>query len=475
MGFVGRKLELAELGKQFEVVRRGNRADRGVAVMVRGRRRIGKSRLVTEFVRRSGVPSVYFQAARRAPVGVELARLGDAIAGSGLPGGDLLRGAGFDSLTQALGLLAQTLPDDSPSIVTIDELPWLLEGIQGGAGELQRAWDLHLSQKPVLLLLLGSDIGMMERLTAHDQPFHGRATELVLHALNPKDVGEATGTTGFDAFDAALITGGQPLVVQEWEPGMSLESFLCDSFASPTSALLVNGARVLDTEFREGDAARQVLGALGAQGERTFSGIQRAVGSSDGVGASQLSRILKALADKRVIAADEPLSARPAPKDRRYRIDDPALRFWLAFVEASAGDVDRGRSDLAWRRVRDGYAAWRGRAVEPLVREALARLLPDERWPAAREIGGWWPRTNHPEIDLVAADKRPAKQIAFVGTIKWRRNRPIRPEEMNALAADATAVPGATPKTALVAVCPAGGGAEADAAWTADDLMKAWP
>ncbi|RPF23322.1 ATP-binding protein [Myceligenerans xiligouense] len=475
MGFVGRKLELAELGKQLDVVRRGRRADRGVAVMIRGRRRIGKSRLVTEFVRQSGTPNVYFQAARRAPIGAELARLGDAIAESGLPGSDLLRGARFDSLTQALGLLAQTLPVDSPSVVTIDELPWLLEGIQGGAGELQRAWDLHLSQKPVLLLLLGSDIGMMERLTAHDQPFHGRATELVLRALNPKDVGEATGTAGFDAFDAALITGGQPLVVQEWEPGMSLEDFLRDSFASPTSALLVNGARVLDSEFREGDAARQVLAALGAHGERTFSGIQQVVGSSDGMGAAQLARILKTLAEKRVIAADEPLSARPAPKDRRYRIDDPALRFWLAFVEASSGDVDRGRSDLACRRVQDGYSAWRGRAVEPLVREALARLLPDDRWPGAREIGGWWPRTNRPEIDLVAADKRPAKRIVFVGTIKWRQNKPIKPEEMSALAADAASVPGATPKTALVAVCPAGGGAEADAVWTAEDLMEAWP
>jgi hypothetical protein len=37
--------------------------------------------------------------------------------------------------------------------VVLDELPWLLESIPSGAGELQRVWDHDLSSRPILLIL----------------------------------------------------------------------------------------------------------------------------------------------------------------------------------------------------------------------------------------------------------------------------------------------------------------------------------
>ena len=58
---------------------------------------------------------------------------------------------------------------------------------------LLTAWDRLLSRRPVLLLLLGSDLHMMERLTAYDRPFYGRADNLLLGPLNPAEVGTALG------------------------------------------------------------------------------------------------------------------------------------------------------------------------------------------------------------------------------------------------------------------------------------------
>ena len=476
MGFVGRARELDALGAQLDVVRRGGRADRGVAVLVRGRRRVGKTRLASEFAARSGAPTVYFQAARGSAVSEELALFADAVATSGLPGAAIAQGNRPTTLTGALTLLAAALPDDAPSIVVLDEIPWLLEGFPGGAGELQRAWDTRLAGKPVLLLLLGSDLAMMERLTGPDQPFYARATEMVLGPLTPRDVGAMTASDAFTAFDAYLITGGLPLLAQEWEAGRSPTEFLASSFASPTSALVVSGARALEAEFGEFTRARQVLSAIGGRGERTFTGIQSAIGDQP-LNASVLTDILGRLTDKRIVAVDEPLSTRAAHRDRRYRIADPALRFWLAFVEPALGEVDRGRPDLAAARVSAGFGSWRGRAVEPVVREALERLLPGPQWPSVRRVGGWWPRRNAPEIDLVGADARPATTVPFVGTVKWRAAKPITAAEVGRLESDATAVPGVTTSTALVAVCPAG--AEPDprlkAVWTAERLLEAWP
>jgi AAA+ ATPase superfamily predicted ATPase len=473
--FVGRARELYELERQLDVVRAGRRADAGVAVLVRGRRRVGKSRLAAELIERAGLPSVTFQAARGAPVERELALLAEAVATSDLPGADVAEGSTPGTLTAALTLLAAALPDDRPSVVVLDEMPWLLEQIPGGAGELQRVWDARLSRKPVLLLVLGSDLAMMERLTAPDQPFYARGTELVLDPLTPADVAEMTGLEPFDAVDAFLVTGGLPLVAHEWAPGASLREFLHASFASSTSALVVSGTRVLDAEFGEGTLARQVLSAIGGRGERTFSGIQNAARGAP-LNAASLTTILTRLQDKRVIAADEPLSAASSPRNRRYRIADPALRFWLAFVEPALGEVDRARPDLALRRVDAGLAAWRGRAVEPVVRAALRRLLPDDRWTDVSQVGGWWPRSNQPEIDLVGTTGAPGP-VRFVGTVKWRPDAPLRADEVAALAADAIAVPGVTAATPLVAVCPGGvdRAAPVAATWTADDLLAAWP
>ncbi|MDO5677477.1 MAG: ATP-binding protein [Propionibacteriaceae bacterium] len=473
-GFVGRTTELRDLAHLLDVVRAGQRADNGVAVLLRGRRRVGKSRLVSELIERSGLPSFYFQAARHAPLSEELGLFAQTIASSDLPGAELAEAVVPNSLTAALRLLAAALPEDSPSIAVIDELPWLLEAIPGGAGELQRVWDRELARKPLLLLLLGSDLTMMEALSHADQPFHGRATEMVLHTLSPADVAHMTGLAGKDAFDAYLITGGQPLVAQEWQHGHTMTDFIAASMSRSTSALITSGIRVIDSEFPPSTHARLVLTAIGGRGERTHSGILQSLQGM--ISPASLDRALALLSEKRVVTADEPLSAKPGTKDRRWRVSDPALRFWLALVEPSLPLVDRGRPDLATQQFSAQFASWRGRAIEPVVREALARLLPDPRWPSALELGGWWPRNNTPELDLVAAEARPARHISFVGSIKWRQNSLFTRADFRALSQDALQVPGVMVSTPLVAVCPAGAEPDLPLAhvWTAEELLNAW-
>lgn len=466
--FVGRARELAELNEHLEHVRR---TGRGRAVMLRGRRRIGKSRLATELVRRSSCPHVYHQAAFGVPFRDELASLAGAIAASNLPGAGLLSGVRPDSLTAALSLLAATLPTDAPSVVVLDELPWLLAGTPGGAGELQRVWDTELSSRPVLLLLLGSDLAMMERLNGYDQPFHGRGAEMVLHAMNPRDIAAMTGLSGMDAFDAALITGGQPLVAEEWRPGESPHAFVTRSFQRETSALVVAGARMLDSEFPPTSHARAVLTAVGGRGARAHTAIRDATG----LPGTSLERSLRELRHKRVLAVDAPLSLEPATKANRWRIADPALRFYLAMVAPVLPEIERGRPDVALARFEKGYPSWRGRAVEPIVRDALERALPNDDWPDVAAVGGWWPRSNTPEVDLIGADRSPATRLGFVGTIKWRES-PLDRRDVDTLARDAIAVPGYTAGVPLVGVCPAGGSdARLSHVWDADDLLAAWP
>ncbi|WMX45931.1 DUF234 domain-containing protein [Streptomyces roseicoloratus] len=427
--FIGRKRELRVLSETLGSVTAAIGSARpGRCILMRGRRRVGKSSLVEEFIRRSGAPSVFFTAAGGSAED-ELEELLDAVTTSTLPERDLFAEEAPQQWNAAFRLLAQILPDDRPSVVVIDEVPYLMDRVDAFEGMLQRAWDRLLSRKPVLLLLIGSDLSMMEALNDYDRPFHQRGREMILGPLNPSDLAEMLGLEPADAFDAALITGGLPLICSEWPQGASMWDFLSTSLSNPISALLVSAERSLAAEFPPQAMGREVLKAIGT-GERTFTNIARAAG---GIAHTTLTRATELLTAKRVVAAELPLSTRPS-KERRYRVADPYLRFWLAFLGPHMAEIERMRGDLTLARIREQWTAWRGRAVEPLVRDSLARLLPDQGLPTAPAIGAYWTRSNDIEIDLVGADREPvARQLLFLGSIKWLEKAPFDSHDLAAL------------------------------------------
>ncbi len=476
MAFTGREADLALLDGQLRQVAGGQSEARGRAVIVMGRRRVGKSRLVQEFCDRSGLPYVVFQATRgRNPV-AERADFTAGLAQSGLPGGDAVAGLQAGDWNQALRTLALALPGESPSIAVLDEVPWLVEQDPEFEGALQTVWDRHLSAKPVLLILVGSDLSVMEALRSYGRPFFGRAAKMTINPLHLADVQAITGLPAAEAIDALLITGGFPEVVQAWRPGMRRADYLGQQLSDPLSPLLMAGELSLLGEFPEAAHSRAVLEAVGS-GERTFTAIAAAAGGANPLASGTLSPILNTLLDKRVLAADSPLSIRADARNKRYRIADPYLRFWLAFAERGLPLVERGRGDLLRGRIERFWPSWRGRAVEPVVRDALSRLLPDGQWPETEAIGGWWNRQNNPEIDLVGADRGPvAGRVHFLGSIKWLENQPFVRHDYDNLVRDMLRVPGTEPATPLVAVSRGriAAGIPLAARWGPDDLVRAW-
>lgn len=466
--FVGRQDELDLLARELKQVRQGVGRERpGRCLLVRGRRRVGKSRLIETFAHRSNVPFLYFTATGDAK-DFELDRFLDDAQTSSIPT-DLLVAGNPQNWDAAFRLLANELPDNQASIVIIDELPYLMDPEHAFEGILQRSWDRYFEKKPVLLILIGSDLSMMEALDDYRRPFHQRGRELVIGPLNPADIGKMLDLNPADAFDAALISGGLPLICAEWTLGQGLWEFLAEALNNPTSALLVSVERLLAAEFPRQTQARKVLSAIGA-GERTFTTIAKAAG---GLGATPLHRSLNILIDKRLVAGELPLSTRPS-KERRYRITDPYLRFWLQFIAPHMSEIERGRGDLTLDRIQRGWASWRGRTIEPLVRDALARILPDDSLPTAPAIGSYWTRSKDIEIDIVGADRAPITQeLFFVGSIKWLDNAAFDDHDFAALLRHRAAL--TTEPLLTVAIsrnkiaC-----TTVDAAYTAADLIKAW-
>lgn len=470
MGFLGRERELALLDRMLERIARGGRAGRpGRAVLMRGRRRVGKSRLAEEFIERAGLPSLFFTASAQPDPAVELALFADAALRSDLPNARVWQDQSPRSWEAALRLLADALPPDSPSIVVLDEMPYLIAGDPGFEGTLQKMFDRELSRLPVLLLCIGSDLAMMEALNDYGRPFHQRATEMVVPPLSPLAVSTMLSLTPPEAFDAYLITGGLPLILDEWPTGASGWDYLAEAVRDPTSALLVSAERALAAEFPDEAQARHVLGAIGS-GERSFA----LIGRASGVPQASLSRSLALLTAKRLVEAATPLSTKPS-RETRYTVADPYLRFWLAFLGRRVADIERGRGDLVLDAIKASWTSWRGRAIEPVIREALRRLPTRMLPPGTAVVGGYWTRSNDPEIDIVGADRAPvAKRVTLVGSVKWLDNREFDAHDLGRLSLHRSQLPGADESTPLLAISRSGSTVEGLRTLTPEELLHAW-
>lgn len=439
--------------------------------MVRGRRQVGKSRLVTEFCARADAPVLFSTASRQGSVRDDLDRFAaDAARESDLPGAQLFTDAAPPHWEAALRMVAAGLPTQGPAIVVLDEFPWLLQSDAGLDGALQKVWDTVLERRPVLFVLIGSDLAVMEALSTHGRPLFGRTAELVVRPLHPADTSDMLDLAPADAFDAQLVTGGYPRMLLDLRRSPDLGTFVAGQLSDENSALVTTGERIVVAEFPAAARAADVLDAIGS-GEDRFSTIAAVAETQQAV----LARSLRVLVrDKRVVAMDEPVSLQPR-RDPRYRLADEYLSFWWRFVRPGVDDIARGRGDIALRRWQEGWPSYRGKAIEPLVRDAVLRLARDGRLPAAEHVGGWWTRTRDAELDLVGVDRWPrARRVAFVGSVTWRERAAFSPRDVEALARQRANLNGAA-DAPMIAVSRSGGRVEGLAAMLGpDDLLSAW-
>ena len=477
--FVGRTAELRLFRKRLDRIASSGS---GIAVTVRGRRQIGKSRLVQEFCDEAEVPYFYFTAIKGASPVEAVRDFCVELRESGLPAApDAVPTLDTGRWTEAFRVLASVLPD-GPAVIVLDELPWLWEQDRQFDGALQTAWDRLLSTRPVLLFLLGSDIHMMERLTAYDRPFFGRADNLTLGPLNPGDVADALGLSATDAVDAHLVSGGLPGILRSWPHGSPALRFIEAECADPAAPLFSIPESTLLAEFPSPGQARRALEAVGS-GDRTQATIAATAGGPDSpLTTGSLTPLLRLLTrEKHILARDEPLSTRPG-RPALYRVSDSNLRLYLAVLRHAHELSRRGRPEAAFRLVERQWTSWRGRAVEPLIRQSLeltaaSRALP---WPETTVVGGWWNRRFDPEVDLIGADRPPvARHVFFAGSVKWL-GTPFDEHDQAELASAAARVPGFVPGSASFVVASRAGivrGLDmrrADLVWAPDDVISAW-
>lgn len=419
---LGRATEQSGLARAWDSARRGE----SQLVVLWGRRRVGKTFLLSHFAR--GKRCVFFAATQQAEA-IELARLAEAVRRDlGAEASDLAGGA-FQSWEAALRFFA-ALSRSEGLMVVLDEVPYLARSTPGFASIVQAAWD-HLRSGNLMLVLTGSAVGIIEEMLGSGGALRGRPT-LTLR-LDPFDLLEARSflprLADTEFLEAYAACGGYPLHLQKWDEGAKLDDNLALLAGTSGGILLEDAESILSEELADSGGYSRILAAIG-RGRTRPSEIQADANQRI---EHPLDVLVRSGFVRRSVPVGSPKASRPI-----YEIDDAYLAFWftvlysdLAFIEGGQGGPVLKRRAPQWQR----HVGW---VFEEAARAHAVRLVKAGELPEDLVVGRWWSVSGQQcEVDVLGLS---GVRTKLLGEAKWQE-RPLGMRDLSDLAAKRALVP----------------------------------
>ncbi len=406
--FVGREAELDRLERLYA-------KEAFQMVVVYGRRRVGKTALITEFAR--GKRALYFTALEQSDKN-NLSDLSRKIQEFfGLP-----PTGPFESWAQAFGYLASRAAEE-PLVFVFDEFPYAAQRNEALPSALQVAIDHGFKDTRAFLVLCGSDQGFMEsRVLGRKSPLYGRRTAQM--QVLPLGFAQARqmlpGLDAQEAFRYYGCFGGVPYYLAQVDPGAGLRENLAQLYFDPSGFLYDEPMGLLRQELGEPALYNSILRAVAGGANKPSE-----ISDRTGVAQTSLPRYLRTLERLGILERQVPFGENPETSKRGlYRMRDACYDFWFRFVMPYASDVESGLGEAIVAALPDSQIAeYLGRRFERVCGEWLVGEAKAGRLPLpATAVGSWWgtnPATrSQTDIDVLAADK--VGKRLLIGECKYR-------------------------------------------------------
>ena len=378
--FVNREAELLELDRT---------AARGGLLVVYGRRRVGKTRLLRHWLRnREGLYSQAIEAQRDLQIQQVFQDLRPQLETQLVP-------KTWSELLEILGLQKR------PWVLCLDEFPYLTTVDDSLPSQLQK-WLDHSIPQGCLMILAGSSTRMMNAAFLHRAaPLYGRAHKL-LH-VRPMDYAAFCqacdeSAAELESFEKFACVGGIPKYWEFIAARQDVVALTEELYFDFAPYMEQEPQRILRDEGVIGLNAVAALEAVGRGAERPSE-----IAARLGTAQTNLSRLLQQLLDASILSRELPYgkSVR-STKKILYRIEDPTLRFWFR-VYSPHQSLWQTYSKMEKKKLIHDHAA--------SVFEDFCR----SRYPGARRF---W--EGNVELDLVAPDPEDRNRL-LVAEIKFRR------------------------------------------------------
>ena len=334
--FVGR---IEELKKLENLLRSG----RACLTVLKGRRRIGKSRLAEEFAK--GKKFLSFSGL--APIkGITARDQRDTFARQ-LMAAHRLPPFTFADWSDAFAHLTTYLTEQ-PTVILFDEISWMGSKDPTFLSKLKVWWDLVLQNHPsVILILCGSVSTWIDKNIINSTAFFGRVSlYLELTELTIPQCKEFLQLQGFkgsdlDFFKILGVTGGVPWYLEQIQTFQSADENIKRLCFEKNGLFVYEFDRIFNDLFSSrGEIYKRIIKLL-SQGMKDRASLQKALSYSL---SGTLSQHLNSLEICGFISKhpDWTLKTGKTGKSMLYRLSDNYLRFYLHYIEPNLSKINQG-------------------------------------------------------------------------------------------------------------------------------------
>ena len=402
--FINRKNDLTYLEDEYKKKESG-------FMVVYGRRRVGKTTLIEEFIRNK--KNVYFMADKQVEKEL-ISRLSMAMAKSIKD--TLMPGLTFNSWEDLFSYWLEKEKFDKKVVFVIDEFQYLAKVNPAFPSIVQRLWDEKLKKKNIFLILCGSLINMMySTALSYESPLYGRRTgQMKLEPVAFTDFAKFLPAMSSEKrLEYFSITGGVPKYIETFSPLKSLRENIRENILSKNSYLYNEPRFILNEEVTETLNYFSILKTI-ACGEHKIGNIA----SKNGIKANILTKYLDILISLGVIERRIPITEKNPEKSKMglYFIKDNFFRFWFRYVFPYQSYLEINEKEYVEEIIKEDFKNFTGEVYEKICQDNIPLLVKErkilftpEKW------GKWWIKGD--EIDVIALNNS-TKDILF-GECKW--------------------------------------------------------
>lgn len=394
--FINRERELSLLKERFE-------SRRAEFVVIYGRRRIGKSELIEQFIKEKGIRLLAREESKTLQLKKFAEKLGEFFRD------EFLEKTGFSNWDSFFEYLSKKA--EEKIIIAIDEFPYLIKEDTSLPSILQDYWDNKLKNTKIFLILSGSSISMMEsKVLGYKSPLYGRRTGQLLlrplrfdHILNYiKDFKKAV--------EFYSVFGGTPAYIIEANPKEDIFTNIEKKILREDSFIYRDVEFVLRQELVEPRYYFSILFSI-SKGNHKIGLIVNDTGLSKSI----VNKYLSVLIDLQLVHRLVPVTESSKSRKGMYFLSDNLFDFWFRFVNPYIEEIEKGKQVI--ESIKPYFSEYVGKHFEHILKEVLDSLNERTLLPFKfTKIGKWWHKDK--EIDIAALNEK-TKEVLFC-ECKWQ-------------------------------------------------------
>ena len=373
--FYGRENELEELNRRYF-------SSGFQFIPVYGRRRVGKTALIDEFIKDK--TAIKFTAVKGS-YNTNMRLLASIVLG--------VRNAPVMDLEDILEVMHSRF-GERRYVFVIDEYPYLVGSDESVTGILNNFIESHLDSE-AFIILSGSSMSVMKnQILGVKSPLYGRRTGQI--RLSPFPFVEIWHFLPSYSDEERLIVyglvGGIPWYLSFFDDRKSLKENIIDNLINPFAALNKEATLLFAEEFESPVSYLDVISSIAKGHNRVGE-----MAADAGLETSRISALLKDLILLEIVEKIRPIDD-PGSKRTIYRIRDHYLRSYYRFIYPSNVEVEKNRYEEAYDGIMKDMNTYLEHVFEDVCSEYVGR--------SCREVGTWWgtdsSRRTKEEIDIAA-------------------------------------------------------------------------